>query len=198
MARRDTTKYCRFHNDYGHDTKECHHLKDEIELLIRQGHLRRYARPAGNQAAPEAPGGNERAERRQRSPPVAGTLLTICGGPHLAGEGNKALERYARTLRHEQDAELMAVNSCVSKKPRREEECIIFTKQDAAHVHFPHSDPLVVEMQIANMIVKRVLVDTGSSVNILYKSSLGACREISEQLASATTLRSAKRRKQGL
>ena len=66
----------------------------------------------------------------------------------------------------------MAVDSHVSKKPHREEECVIFTEQDAAHVHFPHSDPLVVEMQIANMIVKRVLVDTGSSVNILYKSSL--------------------------
>ena len=55
----------------------------------------------------------------------------------------------------------MAVDSHVSKNPRREEEYIILTEQDAAHVHFPHSDPLVMEMQIANMIVKRVLVDTG-------------------------------------
>ena len=103
---------------------------------------------------------------------MAGTLLTFYEGPHLAGEESKALERYARTLRHEQDAELMAVDSHISKRTRREEECIIFTEQDAAHVHFPHSDPMVLEMQIANMIVKRVLVDTGSSVNILYKSSL--------------------------
>ena len=66
----------------------------------------------------------------------------------------------------------MAVDSHVSNKPRREEECIIFTEQDVAHVRFPHTDPLVVEMQISNMIVKRVLVDTGSSVNILYESSL--------------------------
>ena len=66
----------------------------------------------------------------------------------------------------------MVVDSHASKKPLLEEECIIFTEQDAKHVHFSHSDPLVMEMQIANMIVKRVLVDTGSSVNILYKSSL--------------------------
>ena len=66
----------------------------------------------------------------------------------------------------------MVVDSHVPKKPRREEECIIFTEQDAQHVHFPHSDPLVVEMHIANMILKRVLVDTGISVHILYKSSL--------------------------
>ena len=34
MSRRDTTKFYRFHNDYGHDTNECNHLKDEIEFLI--------------------------------------------------------------------------------------------------------------------------------------------------------------------
>ena len=66
----------------------------------------------------------------------------------------------------------MVVESQGSKKARIEEECIIFTEQDTQHVHFPHSDLLVVEIQIANMIVKRVLVDTGSSVNILYKSSM--------------------------
>lgn len=60
----------------------------------------------------------------------------------------------------------------MSKRPIIEEECIIFTEQDAQHVHIRHTDSLVVEMQIANMIVKRVFVDTGSSVNILYKSSL--------------------------
>lgn len=90
----------------------------------------------------------------------------------MAGQRSKALERYARTLRHEQDAEMMDVDSLVSKRPRVEEECIIFTEQDAQHFHFQHSDPQVVEMQIDNMIVKRVLVDTDSSVNILYKSSL--------------------------
>ncbi|KAL0407915.1 UNVERIFIED_CONTAM: hypothetical protein Sradi_1725900 [Sesamum radiatum] len=35
-------KFCRFHNDYGHTTKECRHLKSEIELLIQKGYLQEY------------------------------------------------------------------------------------------------------------------------------------------------------------
>ena len=38
-AQRDPTKFCRFHNDVGHHTNECRHLKDEIENLIKLGHL---------------------------------------------------------------------------------------------------------------------------------------------------------------
>ena len=31
---KDINKYCRFHDDYGHETNECMHLKVEIELLL--------------------------------------------------------------------------------------------------------------------------------------------------------------------
>ncbi|KAL0412217.1 UNVERIFIED_CONTAM: hypothetical protein Slati_3811400 [Sesamum latifolium] len=34
--------FCRFHNDYGHTTKECRHLKSEIERLIQNGYLQEY------------------------------------------------------------------------------------------------------------------------------------------------------------
>ncbi|KAL8552314.1 hypothetical protein ACS0TY_001131 [Phlomoides rotata] len=34
--------FCRFHNDYGHDTNQCFHLKDEIERLIQVGHLKEF------------------------------------------------------------------------------------------------------------------------------------------------------------
>ncbi|KAL8497648.1 hypothetical protein ACS0TY_021111 [Phlomoides rotata] len=33
---------CHFHNDYGHDTNQCFHLKDEIERLIQAGHLKEF------------------------------------------------------------------------------------------------------------------------------------------------------------
>ncbi|KAL0455008.1 UNVERIFIED_CONTAM: hypothetical protein Slati_0840000 [Sesamum latifolium] len=35
-------KFCRFHNDYGHTTEECRHLKSEIERLIQNGCLQEY------------------------------------------------------------------------------------------------------------------------------------------------------------
>ncbi|XP_062075507.1 uncharacterized protein LOC133779575 [Humulus lupulus] len=36
VNRQDMIKFCRFHNDYGHKTNECNHLKEEIEFIIRQ------------------------------------------------------------------------------------------------------------------------------------------------------------------
>jgi len=36
---RDKKKYCRFHQDHRHHIDECRHLKDKVEILIRQGKL---------------------------------------------------------------------------------------------------------------------------------------------------------------
>ena len=42
--RRDKNKYCRIHQDHGHCTDECRHLKDQVKTLIRQGKLQNYVR----------------------------------------------------------------------------------------------------------------------------------------------------------
>ncbi|XP_062080899.1 uncharacterized protein LOC133785697 [Humulus lupulus] len=42
--RRDSNKFCRSPNDVGHHTNECQKIKDEIENLIKLGHLHQYAR----------------------------------------------------------------------------------------------------------------------------------------------------------
>ncbi|XP_077223965.1 uncharacterized protein LOC143857425 [Tasmannia lanceolata] len=55
--KRDKSKYCRFHRDNGHDTDECWQLKEEIELLINRGYLKRYVKSNG-----------DGRERRGRSP----------------------------------------------------------------------------------------------------------------------------------
>ena len=57
-AKRDNTKYCEFHRDYGHRTDNCIQLNREIEYLIRRGYLRRFISPenqAQNQAQNQDP-----------------------------------------------------------------------------------------------------------------------------------------------
>jgi len=40
----DTTKHCRYHQNYGHATKDCFTLKDKIEELIPARQLRRFVK----------------------------------------------------------------------------------------------------------------------------------------------------------
>ncbi|XP_058752427.1 uncharacterized protein LOC131625598 [Vicia villosa] len=40
----DKLKYCRFHKGHGHNTEDYIHLKDAIEILIREGNLKQYAK----------------------------------------------------------------------------------------------------------------------------------------------------------
>ncbi|XP_027102810.2 uncharacterized protein [Coffea arabica] len=44
MSRRDQGLYCAYHRDVEHDTEDCHHLKKDIEKLIRRGHLGQFIR----------------------------------------------------------------------------------------------------------------------------------------------------------
>ena len=41
-SKRNKSKYCHFHRDHGHDIDECYDLKQQIEILIRQGKLKNF------------------------------------------------------------------------------------------------------------------------------------------------------------
>ena len=45
---------------------------------------------------------------------------------------------------------------------------IAFTEQDLHTVRLPHQDPLVVKLQVDKAILGRVLVDGGSSAEVLF------------------------------
>ena len=45
---------------------------------------------------------------------------------------------------------------------------IRFTEEDVRRLHHPHDDVLVVSILVGNYNTHRVLVDNGSSTNILY------------------------------
>ena len=49
---------------------------------------------------------------------------------------------------------------------------IVFTDQDLVGVQLPHKDPLVVILRVANYDIKRILIDNGSTVNVIFLFTL--------------------------
>ena len=56
----------------------------------------------------------------------------------------------------------------VPKIARRESPIIGFSEDDARRLHHPHDDALVVNIRVGDYNVHRMLVDNGSSADILY------------------------------
>ena len=51
---------------------------------------------------------------------------------------------------------------------REDEPTNIFMDKDAKRLHHPYGDAIVITLAIANYTTKRVLIDNGSSADILY------------------------------
>ena len=49
-----------------------------------------------------------------------------------------------------------------------DEPTIVFTNEDARWLYHPHDDAIVITLTIANFTTIWVLIDNGSSTNILY------------------------------
>ncbi|GKV29326.1 hypothetical protein SLEP1_g38263 [Rubroshorea leprosula] len=52
--RADKSKHCDYHRVYGHNTKDCQHLKDELEFLARNGKLEGYVQKLHTQQPTQA------------------------------------------------------------------------------------------------------------------------------------------------
>ncbi|XP_065638402.1 uncharacterized protein LOC136071272 [Quercus suber] len=152
--KRNKNKYCRFHRDYGHDTDECYDLKQQIENLIRQGKLRHFV---GRDYKDE----KLKAKMEESSRPPLGEIRVIIGGMST-GQSSKVKKTYLKAVQNVQ----------LSGRPPRtkevDEPTISFTDEKAERIHHPHDDAIVITLLIADYRTRRVLVDNGSSADILY------------------------------
>ena len=90
----------------------------------------------------------------------------ISGGFVGGEESSSARKAHLRSIK---SGEVMEVQS-VSKLPRFD-TAITFSKSDLEGCQHPHDDPLVIRAVVANKMIHRVLVDNGSSVDIIFASA---------------------------
>ena len=162
-TKRDNTKYCEFHRDHRHRTDDCIQLMKEIEYLIRRGYLFRFV-PSEGQDQPQQPPPPRQTTTQHQQP--LGEIHVISGGFAGGGESSFARKAHLRSIRSREVMEVQAV----SKLPRLN-TTITFSNSDLEGCQHPYDDPLVIRAIVANKTIHRVLVDNGSSANIIFASA---------------------------
>ena len=90
-------------------------------------------------------------------------IKTIAGGPFTEGS--------FRSLKKACQRQVNSVHMIPPFKQRRTNQDMSFNKADAKGVKQPHNDLLVIMLNIEGFNTKRILVDNGSSANIIYLSA---------------------------
>ncbi|XP_056688015.1 uncharacterized protein [Spinacia oleracea] len=164
VENRDPKLYCQFHEDIGHDTKDCRSLKRALDGLTSKGHLKNYLQRSTH--------GTGKSQYKKKNSPVSAAegnhsegrfVAVISGGPAAGGPTMRGQKDYARRL----GQVMLSGKSPMDPFPRIE-----ICESDGGRVATPHDDPLVVEIKISNMRVKRILIDTGSSSDIMSMECL--------------------------
>jgi hypothetical protein len=191
----DKTKWCRYHRAHGHVTEECIHLKDAIEVLIRQGKLGRFIRE-------ESPRQRTRQTANVEDHPPASSgqetkKVALCIS---RPEDFRVLDNIKGTYSHptlskwENFAETMVISAggysqkTIGSVKRKFEELIDSSSKQPVTLDRPKKGsvplgfymeelpggtpnahiPLLIRADMANYDVRRILVDTGSSANITF------------------------------
>uniref|UniRef100_A0A2N9FF19 Integrase catalytic domain-containing protein n=1 Tax=Fagus sylvatica TaxID=28930 RepID=A0A2N9FF19_FAGSY len=157
-------------------------IDQQIEALIRQGKLGKFVRQDKPEIHPESrPPRQDENKGRQEDLPrdIIGEIRTIVGGLASGGASRSSRKAYAR----------QAHNILVTQKSKVTEKLedgrpsdLSFSEDDTRNIHHPHDDALVVTLTIAGFITRRVLIDNGSSADIIYLPAYQQMKIHKEQL----------------
>ncbi|XP_031270589.1 uncharacterized protein LOC116128987 [Pistacia vera] len=159
-ARRDTTKWYEVNGDHGHNIADCIALKLEVVALLKRGHLRDLLTDKGNNIISQK--STKETSPPPREPTPKGFCSIISRGSKISGVSYSSAKRYAKANNHHE------IQSIHLSSRSDSHQVIQFEDDKPVTLAAPHHDALVISLQIANILVKRVFIDGGSSANILF------------------------------
>ena len=145
--------WCEFHQAFGHPINISLALGHQLDELVKSGFLNDYLAGSSRTEALTAP-----AEDQAHEMPIHGEIHTISSGFSGGGYTASQCKRYVRLV--------MSVAEQVVDDSLDVD--LTFTKDDLRDV-VPHdNDPVVVSVVTAGRKVHRVMVDQGSSVDVMF------------------------------
>ena len=90
-----------------------------------------------------------------------GEIRMIVRGTSI-GSSSKAKKSYL------QEVQNMQISGQPLRMIKEDEPTIIFTDEDARRMYHPHDNAIVITLIVANYTTRRVLINNGSSTNIIY------------------------------
>ena len=147
--------WCEFHEAFGHHINNCLALGYQLDELVKNGFLKDYLVGSTATTALEVP-----EEGQEHEIPIHGDVHTISGGFSGGGPTASQRKRYVRS-----------VNSVAEEfSDDLWESDLVFTRADLRDV-VPHdNDPVVISVVTVGRKVHRVLVDQGSSTDVMFWS----------------------------
>ncbi|KAF2596163.1 hypothetical protein F2Q68_00010725 [Brassica cretica] len=152
---------CDFHRDHGHKTEDCIALRIEVNKLLQKGHLREFLSEKA-----KAHLSKETAEKTKGAAPTSPlrqdrVIHVISGGSEERGVSHTAANKSTSNAKH-------GLETTQPKRLLVGNDEIRFTAKEQEKILAPHHDALVISHTVANCLVKRILVDNGSSSNIIF------------------------------
>ena len=163
--------WCEFHQAFGHPIKSCLALAHQLDELVKSGFLNDYlAGSSGTEALIAS------AEDQAHEMPIHREIHTISCGFSGGGCTASQRKRYVRSM--------MSIAKQVEDDTLDVD--LTFMKDDLRDI-VPHdNDPVVVLVVTAGRKVHRVLVDQGSSADVMFWSTFKKLQLSSDQLRPYT------------
>ncbi|KAL0898811.1 hypothetical protein Bca101_082772 [Brassica carinata] len=171
--------YCEFHDTRGHSTANCKVFGARLAAKLLAGELSKVKsikdlllesdRPkidkvVSENHAPESQSGEKRGRRQddQGNNSSRQRINMIIGGSQFYQDSVSSIKAYGRK------AETSSNWLPESNIPNH---AIVFEEQETVEIDKPHYDPLVINLVIQDLEVGHILVDTGSTVNIIFRDT---------------------------
>ena len=149
--------YCQYHQKPGHTTEDYRNLRNHLDQLVREGKLRHLLHHSNGQQG----WANLESWRDTSLRPPIGTINVIVASPGRTGSCPSRVMSVARLSTEDDNRE--------SKKAKKEASTMLgFSDEDKIGTIQPHDDALVVTLRIGEYYVKRVLVDQGNAMEVMY------------------------------